>query len=256
MTAGERAVYSRDTGQVTCLRCAEGIGDLAPTVTTDAPEAGVAGASARREHQRRVEKREQRMRTAHPRLGGLILALTDEPRSTTAWQRGARGEEVLGRRLDGLTDRGALLLYDRRIPGGRANIDHIAVSAAGVFVIDAKRYRGRPELRIDGGLLRPRTEKLIIERRDRTSLVHAAVRQVDLVRTALGSSAEFAGVSVHGMLCFVDADWPLIGGSFTIAGIDVLWPAKAAKIITADGQLTPHFQARVRAHLANAFPAA
>jgi hypothetical protein len=55
---------------------------------------GTAGASARREFERRVVKREQRIRERHPELGGLFLALSDDPQSTTAWQRGALAGRV------------------------------------------------------------------------------------------------------------------------------------------------------------------
>ena len=51
-----------------------------------------------------------------------------------------------------------LLLHDRRLPGSRANIDHIAVTSAGIWVIDSKRYTGRPRLKATGGLFRPRVE--------------------------------------------------------------------------------------------------
>lgn len=65
-------------------------------------------------------------------------------------------------------------LHGRRIPGTRANIDHIVVMAAGVFVVDAKRYVDkRPELRVEGGILRPRVERLMVGGRDRTKLVAA-----------------------------------------------------------------------------------
>src|SRR5699024_9308893 len=97
-----------------------------------------------------------------------------------------------------------VVLHDRRIPGSRANIDHIVVTAGGVWVIDAKRYRGRPALRVEGGLIRPRVEKLMVGRRDCTKLVDGALKQVALVRQAL------EGVPVTGALCFVEADWPLI----------------------------------------------
>ncbi len=59
-------------------------------------ERGIAGQSARREHERRRTKREDAVRSAHPRLGRLMLAVTEEPQSTTAWARGAVGEEKLG----------------------------------------------------------------------------------------------------------------------------------------------------------------
>lgn len=116
---------------------------------------------------------------------------------------------------------------DRRIPGSVTNIDHIAVSAAGVFVIDAKHYSGRPSLRVEGGLLRPRTETLMVGSRDCTKLVAGMRKQIAVVCAALPADVS-AGV-VRGMLCFVEADW-LFGRSFTIEGIHVLWPKKATTL--------------------------
>ena len=81
---------------------------------------------------------------------GVVLALNDEPRSTRAWAIGARGEEKLAEALDGFT-----VLHDRRVSGTRGNIDHVVVAPAGVFVVDAKRYEGRIEIRNPGWLLRP-----------------------------------------------------------------------------------------------------
>lgn len=47
------------------------------------------------------------------------------------------------------------VLRDRRIPGSRANIDHLAVTPTGVHVIDAKRYNGRPQLHPGPSTLTP-----------------------------------------------------------------------------------------------------
>jgi hypothetical protein len=38
-------------------------------------------------------------------------------------------------------------------------------------------------------------------------------------------------VPVRGALCFIDADWPLIGGPFTIRDIDVRSPKRMAKLL-------------------------
>jgi hypothetical protein len=38
------------------------------------------------------------------------------------------------------------VLHDRRIPGSRANIDHIAIAATGVWVIDSKRYKRKLQI--------------------------------------------------------------------------------------------------------------
>jgi hypothetical protein len=93
-------------------------------------------------------------------------------------------------------------------------------------VIDAKRYKGRPELKIEGGLLRPRTEKVLVGRRDRTTLVDGVLKQVRLVREVVDE------LPVTGALCFVEADWPLIGGVFRNPRGDVLWPKRLAKFLS------------------------
>jgi hypothetical protein len=193
---------------------------------------GHAGASARREYERRAAKREQRIRRQHPKLGGLILAVTDNPQSTTAWRTSAAGEEALGRLLDSLADRGVRALHDRRVPRSRANIDHIAISPAGVFVIDAKRYRGRPSLRVEGGILRPRVEMLMIGGRRSNNLIDGMHRQLGVVQSVIGRE-----IPITGMLVLVGADWPLIGGAFVTQRVRVLWPNKAAEAITQPGPL-------------------
>jgi Nuclease-related domain len=274
LPAGTLAVYDRAGKNVCCLSCFDsGVAAVEPTdlpvasppepehsgpLPTEAPTSiltGAAGASARREQQRRKDKREAGIRQAHPHLGGLILALSDDPQGTQAWAVGARGEELLARCLDKLADEGVRLLHDRRISRTTANIDHIAIAPSGVFVIDAKRYTGRPHLRVEGGLLRARTEKLIVGTRDCTRLVEGARKQMDLVGAALARSG--AGeVPVHGMLCFVEADWPLFGGAFTIFGVDVLWPKKAAEILTRGGPLDRGQIDELVRRLAVSFPSA
>jgi hypothetical protein len=193
----------------------------------------------------------QRVRERHPKLGGLILALTDDPQGTTAWRTGARGEEVLGRRLDDLSGSGVRALHDRRIPRSRANIDHIAISSAGVFVLDAKRYLGRPTLPVDGGILRPRTETLMVGGRRCNPLVDGMHKQLGLVQAVIGHD-----VPLTGMLVFIDADWPLIGGDFLTRHVRVLWPKKASEHILKPGPLTTDRVDELHRLLAGAFPPA
>lgn len=50
-------------------------------------------------------------------------------------------------------------------------------------------------------------------------------------------------------------DWPLIGGSFTVNGIHVLWPRLLVKRLTEAGPLTIDVDA-VHSRLATAFPQA
>jgi hypothetical protein len=123
-----------------------------------------------------------------------------------------------------------------------------------VHVIDAKRYKGRPSLRVEGGLLRPRVEKLLVGSRDCTRLVDGMHKQVALVRSALDAAA-LTDVPAQGVPCFVEADWPLIGGSAVIADVAVLWPKRLAERLVAPGGLTADDVAAAHLALARAFPA-
>jgi hypothetical protein len=106
MPAGTSAMYFSDARQIACASCLPADADAdvprprTPDVSAGADDArvqaGSAGSSARREYERRVATREQRIRHAHPRLAGFLLAISNEPRSTEAWQRGATGEERSG----------------------------------------------------------------------------------------------------------------------------------------------------------------
>ena len=237
LPARAEAIYERKTKTVRCVECptkVQGVAELhqVKALAVDAPpeEVGIAGSSARREYERRKAKDEEQLRQKWGKLGGIAVALSDEKLSTKAWAKGAIGEERLGARLDSLVSASFAVLHDRRIPGTKANIDHIAITPAGIWVIDAKRYKGRPELKIEGGILRPRAEKVMVGRRDCTKLVDGVLKQVDLVREVVDD------LPVTGALCFVEADWPLIGGAFATRGVHVLWPKRLAKFLSETGE--------------------
>ena len=240
------AIFERSTKTVRCVDCAappahggRPDGEVEARSAVEAVskltfDPGAAGASARREHSRLVTKREDRVRAAHPKLGGLLLALSDEPQSAQAWRRGAIGEEKLGARLNSLITEDLVVLHDRRMPGSVANIDHIVITRSRVWVVDAKRYQGqRPELKVEGGLVRPEVVKLLVGRRDRTKLVDGVRKQVDVVRRIVGE------VPVTGAMCFIDADWPLLGAAFTIREVEVVSPRRLGKRLAedSDGEL-------------------
>ncbi|WP_442545660.1 nuclease-related domain-containing protein [Arthrobacter sp. KN11-1C] len=230
LPSGTQAIHEPDTKTVRCLECPSPMSQETEPLPQDSSpaETGAAGSSARREYERRKAKDEERLRAKWGRLGGFAVALSDERQSTKAWERGAVGEERLGARLDSLAGDGLAVVHDRRIPGSKANIDHIVITRQGVWVIDAKRYKGRPELKIEGGILRPRVDKLVVARRDCTKLLDGVLKQLRLVRDLVGD------VPVTGALCFVEADWPLIRGAFATRGIHILWPQRLAKMLTQE----------------------
>jgi hypothetical protein len=264
LAAGETADYDRASKTVACMACPPrraltgeaadsapprlAVGPLPTLEVVD----GHGGASATVEFQRRHGARQERVLTNHPRIGRFLLAVFDDPQSTRAWSVGAEGERVLSEMLASVAGESLRVLNDRRIPGTKANIDHLAVCPSGVFVVDAKRYRNsRPELRIQGGLFRPRTEQLYVAGRERSSLVDGMHKQVALVRAALVDQPE---VPVRGVLCFVDADWPLIGGAFTVNDVAVLWPKKLKALLAESGPVDPDQIADVQWQLHEAFP--
>src|SRR5437588_449013 len=81
-------------------------------------DAGVPGASLQAEYERRSSSRESRVRSKHPRLGGLLLAVTGEPATTTAFKVGAEGERRAAARLEELCGSDVLFLHNRRLGPG------------------------------------------------------------------------------------------------------------------------------------------
>jgi hypothetical protein len=243
--AGETAGYDAGAKAVTCTAC------LARTdVEVDR---GSPGASARVLYERKAARRERRIRTAHPRLGGLILALTDEPQSTRAWATGGRGESYLGAKLDAVPN--AIVLHDRQIPGSKANIDHIAVAASGVCVIDAKNYTGRIELRSTGPFGFG-DKRLYVGRRDCTSLAEKMPRQINAVRRALAGLEEAQDVPITGVLCFVKGDWPLLFPPDRYADVLIEGEGSTCRWLANPGPVGPQQRDVLARQLALQLPAA
>src|SRR6266545_60432 len=105
----------------------------------------------------------------------------------------------------------------------RVNIDHLAISRSGVFVIDAKNYTGKVQQIEKGGWFSTDL-RLYVGRRDCTTLVSGMGKQVDAIRTALGQPVmEEFQVEVRAALCFVDAEWSLFARPFQLGGVWVGW---------------------------------
>lgn len=192
-------------------------------------EPGTPGASARREGERR--------------------------KSSRSWETGAEGEEALAASLARRCP-GAVVMHDRRMPGSRANIDHLAVAPSGVHVIDAKRYKGKIEVRkpLFG------KPKLMIAGRNQAKLVESLTRQVDAVRAALAEIAP--DTPVHGCFCFINpagllaaSDLPLLR-TLSIDDYALFYPRKLAKRLNRPGPLDEAEATRIAHELDTRFPAA
>jgi hypothetical protein len=217
-------------------------------VTDTTATNGKAGVSARREGERRKAKREAGIRARHPRIGGVILALQDAPQHERSWARGAGGEELVEQALSKRCS-DIPVLHDRRIPGSRANIDHIAIAASGVWVIDTKRYRGK--IQVAKPLFGTRT--LRIAGRDQTKLVDGLAKQEALVMAAAADVG--LNIQVEGCFCFVDSELPLFGTP-TINGLSIFGRRGMANQLNAPGGLTADDVLTVAAAMGERFPAA
>ena len=256
LVSGTTAYWFAKERFVRCVGCST---DLAPVGTAamlnDVPAemTDVAGGSAQSEYDRRsarelatkekrvAEDAERRaaLKEQRPLLGRVAAALTPKPQitpesqPTKAWKIGAEGERRVAEVLGQAT--GIEVLHDRLVPGSRANIDHIAIGPAGVFVIDAKNYTGKVEVRDVGGLFRT-DERLYVDGRDRTKAVHGVLHQIDVVRTALGD--EFADVAVLGVLCFVGCEWGWVMRTKRVRDVTALWPTALPEHVSVAGCYT------------------
>lgn len=252
---GDQAFWLSQRRRVRCVSCHRAANDsvVVPDVVPAAWTETVVerpGRSAEQEFERRAARdraRDEQKLAAdaawraelsgrRPLLGRLVTSLTPKPavgktsQSTKAWNTGAEGERRVAEILAEVG--GIEVLHDRLMPGrGAANIDHLVVGPAGVFVIDAKKYSGMLEVR-DKGTWRRTDDRLYVGGRDRTVMIDGVRRQVDAVASLL--AAEWREVPVHGVLCFVGCEWRR-STTKQINGVHVVWPKALPQQVSAAG---------------------
>lgn len=129
---------------------------------------------------------------------------------------------------------GVVVLNDRRVPGTRSAIKWIAVSSGGVFVIDAKHYRGLVHVKRTGPVWDLGPQELHVGRRNCTPLVDNVSEQVDVVRSALDTTTWGAEVPVYAVLCLTRAEWGF-ASAVEISDVYVAWPRLVQGRVQAPG---------------------
>ena len=220
---------------------------------TDEPiNFGTPGGSAKAQADRRIEARKERVIKRFPRAGKFILAITDDPQSTKAWERGAKGEIGAARELEKLSfTYNFKVLHDRLIPNSQANIDHIAITSAGIFVIDAKNYQGKIIIEYENGFLSKPNPILHIGGRNSMKLVSGVKMQVKIVKKILDSAS--IEMPVTGVLAFYRGNWELLSSIFPQEKIQGVFINNKGidKIVTTQGIYTPEEIDRVLRLLAS-----
>lgn len=200
-------------------------------IATDTGTVPAAGGSARAEFDRRSARHHERARrqrpfliaaalvsvvvaavafatNVSPLLGWFGLAvligslgrMVTTPNHVTAWATGADGEERTAAALEPLVADGFRILHDRRIPGSRANIDHIVIGPPGVFVVESKSFSGTLEIR---------GSEVYVAGRRRTAMLDEVRREVAAVEAALGPEFAALGIRVMPLICVHRAELPL-----------------------------------------------
>ena len=155
---------------------------------------------------------------------GLARQIFGKRQTTEAYRVGAEGEEATSRRLAGLPD-GWIVLHDRRIPGSRANIDHVVVGPIGVAVVESKSWSGTVKVHAD---------RLTGSGRNPDAAIDQVLRQVEAVRAVLGP--DHADLEVRPVLCIHRAEVQRPGGLFRThrpRGVRVCPPNGLVKTLTS-----------------------
>lgn len=193
-----------------------------------------AGASSQAEYQRRLAAHRELVRRRRPWLLGLGAAITlvglafvgseplvgwmllilavglvinilfTVPNHITSWSTGAAGEVRTAQFLEPLRSEGFRVLHDRRIPGSRANIDHIVIGPPGIFVVETKSF---------GGSLKVRGNEVYVAGRRRTGMIEEAKREALAVQVALAMELETVGLPVVPVICVHRASLPWLGAA-------------------------------------------
>lgn len=212
-------------------------------------DVGSPGASARDRYEQLRRRDDARRRRRFGRFAPVVAFLAGPKDSTEAWAVGAEGEERIGALLTRAVGHNGVVLHDRRIPGSRANVDHLAIVSSGVWVVDAKHYRGSLERRSAGGWFTPR-QALYVGRRDGTALLASARRQrADVARRVP------PGVPVRAALCFTGVELGHFARPFTMGDVLVTWPQALVKTINEPGRVDAGARHELARELARAFPA-
>jgi Nuclease-related domain len=155
-----------------------------------------------------------------------------EPYRVRTWATEPLGTAAVAEMLDGLRAYGVVAWHGARLRRPRTRVDHLVLAPSGVYVVAARAWTGRVELRTAGSELRAK-QRLRVGGRDRTRVAHALVKDSVAVRRALGRYM----VPVHAVLCIADGDWPLWAKPLELDGISVVWPKELERRVRQLGKL-------------------
>jgi hypothetical protein len=175
--------------------------------------------------------------------------------AAATWGKGSDGERRLAAFVEREVGDRVISLHDRLIPGTRGNIDHLFVAPTGVWVVDAKSYKGKVVHRASGPIWR-RESEVYVGGRNRSALARGVEHQLTAVLAAVRSDESLAEVGVFGALCFLDSEWGLLDSPFSVGKIWVTYPGALRKALRKSGPVTGDAMERVARRLDLSLPPA
>jgi hypothetical protein len=134
-------------------------------------------------------------------VGGSAALREARARRDPKWTKGAAGEYLMDLSLHNHVHDGAVILTDRGLPDTKSNIDHIVVARSGVWIIDAKTWRGKIEYKSTS--MFGMEKRLYVGGTDRTSSVESIFKLVIPVAQLINDKT----VPIKPALVFIDGDW-------------------------------------------------
>jgi hypothetical protein len=245
LSKGAEAVWDPAAKTATCLACLA-VGDIDP---------GTPGASAAAEGARRADRKVDQVRREYGDHAAEVAREMADRDTAASWGRGGEGETLLAGYITREVGDGVIALHDRLVPGTRGNIDHIFVSTAGVWVVDAKAYKGKVVRREVGPFWR-RDNELYIGGMNRTSLANGVRKQVDAVNAALRADDSVHGTDINAVLCLVESEWALLDFPFQLGNVWVMYPGALKKRLRKGGRLSREAMDRIARRLDLSLPRA
>jgi hypothetical protein len=246
LSKGSEALWDPVAKRATCLACAPGEGPIL---------SGEPGLSAATEGQRRAARKVEEARLKYGDHAAELAREMAGRDAAASWGKGAEGESWLASYIAREVGERVIALHDRLIPGTRGNIDHIFVAPTGVWIVDAKAYKGNLTQREIGPLWR-RENEIVVRGRNQTKLAAGVVHQVDAVIAALRSDESHHGTDVHAVLCFTHAGWGLLDLPFQIGNVLVMYPGALKKRLRKRGDLSQDLMQRIARRLDVSLPPA
>ena len=182
----------------------------------------------------------------------LVGRLMGNPRSIAPPNVDARREYGLAPRLETELPGAAVVLHDRKVPTTRGNVDHIALAASGIWLIDATHHVGTIGRRNTGRPWSRRTQ-LYLDNENHRRLTTGMRWQTTAMRAQLDTIGS-GDLPIRAVLCFADSTWGRHTTPFEIGGVLVTPPTTLIEELSSDGPLDSATIDLIARHLDTSLP--